>query len=77
MDSGLYAKIRHPLYLGNLLLFLACPAFLAGRLSWLAAVLAIAGLILRIHIEEKFLLGNTDGYQDYIQRTWALIPYLY
>ena len=77
VDSGLYAKIRHPLYLGNLLLFLACPAFLAGRLSWLVVALAIAGLILRIRIEEKFLLENTDGYQDYIQRTWTLIPYLY
>lgn len=77
VESGLYRTIRHPLYLGNLLLYLACPVFLAGRFSWLVAAAGVVGIILRIRIEEKFLMENTEGYQDYMKRTRAMIPYIF
>ena len=77
VDTGLYATIRHPLYLGNVFLFIACPLFLAARLSWAATVLGLAGVVIRIQIEEAFLTKELEGYQAYAERTWALIPGVY
>ncbi|MBN1875680.1 MAG: isoprenylcysteine carboxylmethyltransferase family protein [Anaerolineae bacterium] len=74
VTTGLYAYIRHPLYLGNLLLFVACPLFLAARVSWLFAVVGIVGILIRIKIEEKFLRENLAGYDAYMKVTHALIP---
>jgi protein-S-isoprenylcysteine O-methyltransferase Ste14 len=74
VETGLYKRIRHPLYLGNLLLFIACPLFLASRISWIFTAMGLAGILIRIRIEERFLIGNMEGYKEYIGRTWAFIP---
>ena len=77
VDTGLYKHIRHPLYIGTLLMFVACPLFLASRVSWVFTALGFAGTIVRIKVEERFLLDNMDGYKAYMGRTWALIPWIY
>ncbi len=77
VDTGLYATIRHPLYLGNLFLFLACPLFLGAKLSWIAAVLGLVGVLIRIQMEEAFLMRELEGYEAYVERTWALLPGVY
>jgi len=77
VDTGLYATIRHPLYLGNVFLFIACPLFLAARLSWAATALGLAGVVIRIRIEEAFLAREFEQYEAYAERTWALIPGVY
>jgi len=58
-------------------MFVACPLFLASRVSWIFTGLGFAGLIVRIKVEERFLRDNMDGYKDYMGRTWALIPWIY
>ena len=75
--SGLYAHIRHPLYLGNALLFAACPTFLASRLAWACAVLGWVGIVLRIRVEERFLVEHMAGYAEYVGETSALLPGLF
>ena len=77
VQTGLYRTIRHPLYVGNLLLFVACPLFLAARISWVFTALGFIGVLVRIQIEERFLSEKMEGYHEYMSKTWALIPWVY
>ncbi len=77
VTTGLYGAIRHPLYLGNLLLFLACPLFLAVTWTWALTALGIVGLLVRIPIEERFLAERFAAYESYKKESAALIPGIY
>jgi len=79
ITEGVYQKIRHPLYLGNLMLMITVPLVFN---SWGALVLMlftyIPVLIWRIKLEEEQMLkhfGTT--YSEYMQRTKKLIPGLW
>jgi protein-S-isoprenylcysteine O-methyltransferase Ste14 len=77
LTSGLYAYVRHPLYLANVLYFLACTTFLGVAWSWILTAIAMAGIVTRIHSEERFLLRHFEGYAAYTENTWRLIPWIY
>jgi protein-S-isoprenylcysteine O-methyltransferase Ste14 len=77
VQTGLYAYIRHPLYLGNLCLFVACPLFMATRYCWALTVLGAIGVLWRIQIEERFLRAHLEGYGAYMEKTSALVPWIY
>ncbi|MBN1248803.1 MAG: isoprenylcysteine carboxylmethyltransferase family protein [Anaerolineae bacterium] len=77
VTTGLYAKIRHPLYLANVCLFVACPTFLGVVWAWGLTALGIAGVVWRIQAEERFLRESFEGYAAYSESTWRLVPYLY
>lgn len=77
VTSGLYAYVRHPLYLANVLLFLACPTFLGVAWPWVITALGIAGIITRIEYEERFLRQTFEGYDAYAKTTWRVIPWIY
>ncbi len=76
-NRGLYAILRHPMYLGSLLLFLGLPLLLAGRVAWLFSLFAALGILLRIAKEEAFLSEELAGYPQYMKQTWRLIPFVY
>ena len=71
--SGPYRFVRHPAYLGEL--FIVCACLLVN--FWLLiipVICVIAGIVVRISIEEKMLLGNFK-YQAYAnQVAWRLVP---
>lgn len=77
--AGPYRRVRHPGYLGSLLLWLG--AGMAGA-NWLAVV-AIAlsmgrAYRLRILAEEAMLSdARPEEYAKYAARTWRLVPFLY
>ncbi len=78
VSSGIYGVIRHPLYLGNLLSFLAIPLIFS---SWggLLIILftTIPALIYRIRVEEEFLLKHFGAeYKEYTDKTGRMIPRL-
>jgi protein-S-isoprenylcysteine O-methyltransferase Ste14 len=75
--TGLYHTIRHPISLGNILFCLACPLFLAAGPSWIPALIAVLGIMLRISIEDSFIQSHIPDYESYKARTWALIPFIY
>jgi protein-S-isoprenylcysteine O-methyltransferase Ste14 len=77
VQSGMYAKIRHPMYVGTILLFLGMPLVLAANAAWLFTALGLAGTVIRIHKEEAFLIQELAGYQEYAEKTWRLVPYVY
>ena len=75
-QSGLYSVVRHPSYLGLLLIFLAVGVHSRQWLSCAFAVIpATAALLYRIHIEEAALQqAFGDEYAAYAKRTKRLIP---
>jgi protein-S-isoprenylcysteine O-methyltransferase Ste14 len=77
VHSGMYAKIRHPMYVGTVLLFVGVPLVLAARFAWLFSALGLIGLVVRIQKEEVFLIEELPGYRKYAKRTWRLAPYIY
>ena len=77
VQSGMYAKIRHPMYIGSILLFAGMPLVLAARWAWIFSGLGMVGIIIRIRKEEDFLVRELPGYREYTQRTWRLMPHMY
>jgi protein-S-isoprenylcysteine O-methyltransferase Ste14 len=76
--TGIYSVVRHPLYLGNFLMWMG-PALLPGN-PWLAATIALAFWIYYeriMHAEEEFLRGlYGKEYEEWASRTPAFIPRL-
>ena len=74
--SGLYAFVRHPSYLGMLLVFLAIGIHSRYWLSLGFAVIPTTlALLYRINVEEKALNeAFGDEYAAYSKRTKRLIP---
>ena len=75
-QTGMYSSVRHPLYLGNYLMFLGI-AMVPG-IWWLAALITLAYALYYERImysEEEFLRGKFG--QEYIEwgnRTPAILP---
>ncbi len=78
ISTGPYGVVRHPMYTGALLMLLFTPLALGsfwGLLVFIPMFLAIA---LRIVEEEKFLVKNLVGYDEYRQRIrYRLIPFVW
>jgi protein-S-isoprenylcysteine O-methyltransferase Ste14 len=76
-DDGPYKLVRHPGYLGSLLVW---TGFAFESLS--APVLATVGLLFPVYVwrivaEEELLLRDLPGYRDYSLRTSRLIPHVW
>jgi protein-S-isoprenylcysteine O-methyltransferase Ste14 len=76
--SGLYGKVRHPIYLGMALLFFGTAVAFANWLAILFALLLIVPtLVWRALIEERLLLQVFgDQYVAYRRQTKMFVPYL-
>ena|SRR5664280_482115 len=78
ITDGPYRLIRHPGYLGSILIWAGC-AVGSGSLPTVSAVTGLlAGAYLRrIAVEEKLLARDLPGYLDYSKGTKKLIPLLW
>lgn len=76
ITNGAYQKIRHPLYLGSLLSFIAIPLIFNSWGAMLIIVLTtIPALVYRVNIEEEFLLRHFgDEYLEYMKSSKRMIP---
>jgi protein-S-isoprenylcysteine O-methyltransferase Ste14 len=78
ITHGPYAIVRHPMYAGGLLLYLFSPMALGSYWAMIPALLIIPLLVARILNEEKVLVRDLDGYEEYLQSTkYRLIPGLW
>jgi protein-S-isoprenylcysteine O-methyltransferase Ste14 len=78
VTNGIYHWIRHPAYLGLIMLILGIPVFLSSVLGFLVMLLIVPLLLHRIKLEEAMLVGRFgDEYRNYVKLTKKLIPYLY
>jgi protein-S-isoprenylcysteine O-methyltransferase Ste14 len=79
IEKGFYKIIRHPGYLGQLLIFTGISISLSNWLSVIFMFISILiGYIYRIKVEEKFMIEQMgDKYLNYQMRTKKLIPKIY
>jgi protein-S-isoprenylcysteine O-methyltransferase Ste14 len=76
IENGLYKYIRHPGYLGQLIIFAGIAASLS---NWLSVIFMIVPVFLgynyRIRVEERFMIEEMgQKYIDYQKRTKRLVP---
>ena len=78
IGSGLYSLVRHPMYAGAITLFVGMPLWLESYAATILAGIPVGLLVLRIHIEERFLRRELPGYAAYTRRVrYRLIPRLW
>ena len=78
VSNGVYGFVRHPMYLGGILMFIGAPLLL-GSVGGVAAGLALSVLLMaRIKGEEAMLARELEGYRDYVQKVrYRLVPFLW
>ncbi|MBI4733264.1 MAG: isoprenylcysteine carboxylmethyltransferase family protein [Rubrobacteridae bacterium] len=75
ITTGLYAIVRHPMYLAGLLIFLFSPLALGSFWTIIPALITIPILVARILDEERMLSKDLKGYREYMEKThYRLIP---
>jgi protein-S-isoprenylcysteine O-methyltransferase Ste14 len=75
ISSGVYAIVRHPMYLAMTIIFLFTPIALGSYWAVLPALVFPFILVLRLLNEEKKLVKELDGYEEYCKKVkYHLIP---
>lgn len=79
VQTGPYRWLRNPSYTGALITLAGLGTALG---NWFSAALAFAipllGFLWRIHVEDAALRSRFGpAYEDYRERTWALVPFLW
>jgi protein-S-isoprenylcysteine O-methyltransferase Ste14 len=75
ITTGTYGFVRHPLYLGCALMMFGMPLLVGSVVGLVITAIGMAALIFRIIGEEKMMLEELDGYEEYKQKVkFRLIP---
>ncbi len=75
VTSGLYSLVRHPMYVGNLVMLVGVPPALDSWWGLLVLPLTLPMLMLRILDEERMLRSELPGYEEYTRRVrYRLVP---
>lgn len=79
IETGLYKFIRHPGYLGQLIIFIGLSSSISNWLSILVMMIPVTlGYLYRIKVEERFMLEQLgEDYLNYQEWTKRLIPMIY
>ncbi len=78
IDTGVYSFVRHPMYSGCIPWIVGTALWLQSWAAALVALLLIPILMVRINLEEDFLVRHLEGYAAYRERVrYRLIPYLW
>lgn len=75
VDRGPYATVRHPGYSGAVTSALTLPVMLGSTWALLPAACVVVSVIARTALEDRTLLTELDGYEDYSRRVhYRLVP---
>lgn len=78
VTTGPYAIIRHPMYLGELLMFLFTPLALGSYWALVFFVPLVPMIVLRLLNEEDVLKRELPGYKEYCRKTrYRLVPFIW
>ncbi len=75
IDTGPYAIVRHPLYVGGLILFTGTPLALGSFWALIPTAVGTLVIIVRTVLEDRTLQKELAGYKEYAARVrYRLIP---
>ncbi len=75
IDTGPYARVRHPGYVGFLVLTVGIPLVLRSLWGYPFALVVLIWIFVRTSLEDRLLRRELHGYEDYVQRVrHRLIP---
>jgi protein-S-isoprenylcysteine O-methyltransferase Ste14 len=77
VESGIYARIRHPVYAGVMLIAVGWSVFTRSLPALGVTLLLAAFLDAKARREERWLLEQYDAYAAYRRRTRRFLPGLY
>ena len=78
VSTGVYGFVRHPMYLGGILMFFGAPLLLGSLYGILVGLALTILLMARILGEEAMLKEDLDGYREYrLNVRYRLSPYLW
>lgn len=76
--SGPYKYVRHPMYLGVILIMLCYPLSLGSLYTLIPAVIIVILFVIRTALEDKTLNEELAGYKEYVQKVrYRLFPGLW
>lgn len=76
--TGPYKYVRHPMYVGVILIMLCFPLSLGSLYTFIPAVIIVILFFSRTALEDKTLLEELPGYKEYAQKVrYRLIPGLW
>lgn len=76
--TGVYSFVRHPMYLGGILLFIGTPMLLGSLYGIITGLVMLLLLVGRILGEEKMLADELEGYLEYKKKVkYRLIPFVW
>ena len=79
IQSGPYLLVRHPSYLGAMIVMIGVPVLLNNIVTLFSTIFLLTiAYVIRINTEEKLLISIFgDDYRQYSIRVKKLIPYLW
>ena len=70
ITTGIYSKIRNPMYLGFIIWIIGLPIFTNAAFTLASAIIWIPHILYWKSSEERQLAKKYDDYQEYKKRTW-------
>jgi protein-S-isoprenylcysteine O-methyltransferase Ste14 len=78
VSTGLYGLVRHPMYVGTLIMMVGTPLALDSYWGLATLIPALLALALRIVDEENMLSQELAGYDEYMQQVrYRLVPHVW
>jgi protein-S-isoprenylcysteine O-methyltransferase Ste14 len=78
VSTGVYKFVRHPMYLGDVIMMVGIPLSLGSYWGLFFVLPGMLLLIVRILDEEALLTQELTGYPEYRQRVrYRLMPYIW
>jgi protein-S-isoprenylcysteine O-methyltransferase Ste14 len=75
VSTGLYGIVRHPMYVGALIMIVGMPLALGSYWGLLAMIPCVLVFVARITDEEKALREDLAGYTEYTEKVhYRLVP---
>ena len=78
IDSGPYARVRHPMYLGIIIFMISIPLLLGSLWALIPGGMIGILFIVRTALEDRTLQQELPGYPEYARRVrYRLLPWIW
>lgn len=78
IDSGVYSIVRHPMYLGAIIMAFGASLLLGSLIGIGISCLVIIMVMYRVVEEEKILIDGLKDYREYIKKVkYRIIPFVW